>query len=61
MTDLVLNRAIVRQLDEKYPGLKGVLGEGMAVTIDGTIFQVVFLEDVGPDAEVCFLPAIEGG
>ena len=26
-------RAIVRQLDEKYPGLKGVLSEGMAVAM----------------------------
>ena len=44
-------RSIVRQLDERYPGLKGVLSEGMAVAIDGTIFQDFFLEDVGPDAE----------
>jgi hypothetical protein len=48
-------------LDEKFPGLKSILGEGMAVAIDGTIFQDFFLEEVGPDAEVCFLPAIEGG
>lgn len=54
-------RAVVRQLDEKYPGLGAVLREGMAVAIDGTIFQDFFLEEVGPDAEVCFLPAIEGG
>lgn len=54
-------RAIVRQLDAKYPGIAGVLGEGMAVAIDGTIFQDFFLEEVGPDSEVCFLPAIEGG
>ena len=54
-------RAIVRQLDEKFPGLKSILGEGMAVAIDGTIFQDFFLEEVGPDAEVCFQPAIEGG
>ena len=54
-------RAIVRQLDEKFPGLKSILGEGMAVAIDCTIFQDFFLAEVGPDAEVCFLPAIEGG
>lgn len=54
-------RAVVRQLDEKYPGVGAVLREGMAVAIDGTIFQDFFLEEVGPDAEVCFLPAIEGG
>ncbi len=54
-------RALVRVLDERFPGLAAVLGDGMAVAIDGQIFQDFFLEGVGPDSEVCFLPAIEGG
>ncbi len=54
-------RALVRVLDERFPGLGAVLGDGMAVAIDGQIFQDYFLEAVGPDSEVCFLPAIEGG
>jgi hypothetical protein len=33
----------------------------MAVAIDGEIYQNVLLEMVGPDSEVAFIPAIEGG
>ena len=54
-------RALIRVLDERYPGIAQVLGDGMAVAIDGQIFQDFFLEEVGPNSEVCFLPAIEGG
>lgn len=54
-------RSIVRELDAKFPGLANVLSDGMAVAIDGQIFQDFFLEEVRPDSEVCFLPAIEGG
>ena len=54
-------RALVRALDERYPGIGAVLGDGMAVAIDGQIYQDFFLEAVPPDSEVCFLPAIEGG
>lgn len=54
-------RALVRELDARYPGIAKALGDGMAVAIDGQIFQDYFLEEVGPDSEVCFLPAIEGG
>ncbi len=54
-------RALVRELDAKFPGIGAVLGDGMAVAIDGQIFQDYFLEEVGPNSEVCFLPAIEGG
>ncbi len=59
--EAVTMRSIVRELDERFPGIGKVLGEGMAVAIDGTIFQDFFLEEVRPDSEVCFLPAIEGG
>ncbi len=54
-------RALVRELDGRYPGIGQALGDGMAVAIDGQIFQDFFLEEVGPNSEVCFLPAIEGG
>lgn len=54
-------RRLVRVLDERFPGLGAALGEGMAVAIDGQIYHDFFLEEVGPDSEVCFLPAIEGG
>ena len=59
--DAATMRALVRALDERFPGLGPALGEGMAVAIDGQIFHDFFLEEIGPDSEVCFLPAIEGG
>lgn len=59
--EAVTMRALIRELDERYPGIAKVLGDGMAVAIDGQIFQDFFLEEVGPNSEVCFLPAIEGG
>jgi sulfur-carrier protein len=54
-------RHIVRALDERFPGIGEHLQVGVAVAIDGVIHQNALLEEVGPDAEVCFMPAIEGG
>ena len=54
-------RALVKALDAMYPGLGPELKVGLAVAIDGEIFQEPFLEPIGPDSEVYFLPAIEGG
>ena len=54
-------RALIRTLDERYPGVGDVLRHDMAVAIDGEIYQDILLEPVGPDSEVAFIPAIEGG
>lgn len=54
-------RAVVNALDARFPGIREALGQGMAVAIDGQIHREFFLEPVGPNSEVCFLPAIEGG
>jgi sulfur-carrier protein len=54
-------RHLVRALDARYPGLGAALESGVAVAIDGEIYQNAFLEPVGPDSEVCFMPPIEGG
>ncbi len=54
-------REIVRALDERFPGLGRELEHGVAVAIDGEIYQNAFLEPVGPKSEVCFMPALEGG
>jgi hypothetical protein len=48
------------ELEERYPGLREALGRA-AVAIDGQIFQDAFLEPIGRDSEVFFLPRIEGG
>ena len=49
------------QLTERYPALAPHLDEGIAVAIDGQIFQDALLEPIGPDSEVYILPAIAGG
>ena len=37
------------------------LEEGVAVAIDGQIYQDTLLEPIGPDSEVYLLPQIAGG
>jgi molybdopterin converting factor small subunit len=54
-------RHLVRALDARYPGIAARLHDGVAVAIDGVIHQNAFLEEVPDGAEVCFIPAIEGG
>jgi molybdopterin converting factor small subunit len=55
-------RHVVRALDARYPGIAGQLDEdGVAVVIDGVLHHNAMLEDVAPDSEVCFIPAITGG
>ena len=54
-------RQLVRVMDERYPGIGEHLSQGVAVAIDGEIYQNAFLEPVRPDSEVCFMPALEGG
>lgn len=54
-------RAVIRELDARFPGVGAVLRHDMAVAIDGEIYQNMLLEPVGPDSEVAFIPAIEGG
>jgi hypothetical protein len=51
----------VQGLDQRFPGIGRYLSDGVAVAIDGVIHQNAFLEEVGLDSEVCFMPAIEGG
>ncbi len=54
-------RGVIQALESRYPGIGAVLRTDMAVAIDGQIYQDADLEPVPADAEVCFLPAIEGG
>ncbi len=55
-------RRVIAALDERYPGIAEVLGsDAMAVAIDGIVYQDALLEEVGPESEVYFLPAIRGG
>ena len=65
VTELNVEAATVRQLfarlGERFPDLAPHLEQGLAVAIDGQIYQDALLEPIGPDAEVHILPQIAGG
>ena len=52
---------LFRQLTELHPAIGRHLTEGVAVAIDGQIFQDPLLEPIAPDSEVFLLPQIAGG
>ena len=54
-------RQLLKALDSRFPGMGERLQEDVAVAIDGEIFQEPFLEAIGEDSEVFFLPRIEAG
>jgi len=60
-----LDAATVKQLLAKlgalHPALAPHLERGLAVAIDGTIYQDALLQPIPPGAEVHLLPRIEGG
>ncbi len=54
-------RQLFRALGARYPDLKPHLDAGLAVAIDGQIYQDAWLEPIAPGSEVCLLPKIAGG
>jgi len=54
-------RQLVRELDQKYPGLGTQVEEGMAVAIDGEIFQDAYHVALKPGSEIVLIPKIGGG
>jgi sulfur-carrier protein len=54
-------RELIKTLDRRFPGIADRLGTGLAVAIDGEIFQDPFIQTIGENSEVYFLPKIEGG
>ena len=54
-------RGVISALDQRFPGLGAELRSGMAVAIDGVLFQDCMLEAVSVNSEVCFLPALDSG
>ena len=54
-------RQLLRQLGERHPGLKPHLEDGIAVAIDGTIYQDAWLEPIPVGSEVHLMPKIAGG
>lgn len=61
--DLDVNnvRQLFAQLGARYPELAPHLEEGIAVAIDGEIFQDAWFAAIGPDSEVHVIPKIGGG
>jgi molybdopterin converting factor small subunit len=49
------------QLGALHPDLRRHLDDGVAVAIDGQIYQDSLLEPIAPDSEVFLLPQIAGG
>ena len=54
-------KQLFAQLTEMHPAIGPHLDEGIAVAIDGQIYQDSLLEPIGPDSEVFLLPQIAGG
>ena len=52
---------LFQQLAELHPALGPHLDEGVAVAIDGQIYQDALFEPIAPDSEVFLLPQIAGG
>ena len=49
------------QLSQRHPALARHLEEGVAVAIDGQIYQDALLEPIEPTSEVYIIPQIAGG
>ena len=54
-------RQLLRQLGDRHPALAPHLEEGVAVAIDGEIYQDAWLEPIPPGSEVHVIPKIAGG
>lgn len=54
-------RRMIVELDRRFPGLGHQIDEGMAVAIDGEIFQDAYQAELRPDSEVVLIPKIGGG
>ena len=54
-------KQLFEQLTELYPAIGRHLDDGIAVAIDGQIYQESLLEPIRPDSEVFLLPQIAGG
>jgi molybdopterin converting factor small subunit len=54
-------RRLVLELDRRFPGLGRQVEEGMAIAIDGTIYQDAYAAPLAPDSEIYLIPKIAGG
>jgi len=65
ITELSVDASTVQQLLKKlgtqFPELAPHLEQGLAVAIDGQIYQDALLQEIATDSEVHLLPQIAGG
>ena len=65
VTELILDAATIRQLfrllGERFPDIAPHLADGMAVAIDGQIYQDALLQPIPNNSEVHIIPKIAGG
>ena len=60
-------RQVIESLERQFPGMRDALRldddlmPGIAVIVDGETSALGLLEQVGPESELHFLPAIGGG
>lgn len=54
-------RGLLRELERRFPGIEQEIERGCQIAIDGEILPDAWLEAVGPDSEIHFLPQIGGG
>ena len=54
-------RELMRKLEERYPLMQPFIEEGIAVSIDGTIYQDSWQKALPEGAEIYLLPRIQGG
>lgn len=54
-------RRLFAALSERFPELAPHIEAGVAVAIDGQIYQDALLQPIGADSEVHILPPIAGG
>ncbi len=53
--------ALVRELDARFPGLGTRVEEGMAIAIDGVIYQDAYDAKLDDGSEIYLIPKIAGG
>jgi sulfur-carrier protein len=54
-------RGLLAAVAERYPDIAAMLDDGVAVAIDGQIFQDALLEPVTAESDIQILPPIAGG
>ena len=54
-------RELLRKVAEQYPGMDEYLDQGIAVSVDGTMYRDDGDVPIPSDVEVVLLPRIQGG